>query len=389
MAKSQIRSVFSPCQHWLPIVLAGLLLAGLCLSQVPAGDANQTGLDRLAEVQDPNTGPAGESDSNTAPVMSETMDFQGQAPDDSNTVPAPSSGVSEGVARQNKLHEVWDKIRSLSLWQEPRTVAFFIAIGVAVVGIIAWFFLSKTLRTRRRMHRDLTQDSDIDDFLIIFNWTEKVLYFPSIIVSLLAAAAMYMNQAGLWSLEPMVVGRIWFPIVFLNFLIEEYNIRLRGIIATVVGIAFLLLWLYLASYLRGFLRLFTHITILINGTGFLLIGLIGFAAIVVSWIKGLFYYATITPNYMDLQEGPSESGEQISREDYNTRLDTSNFLERLLGFGKIEITFKHGSRHPLRYLVWGIGKKAQKLEKVRAKFVIDHKQGRRMMGSDSMSPDKV
>jgi hypothetical protein len=145
----------------------------------------------------------------------------------------------------------------------------------------------------------------------------------------------------------------------------------------------------LASYLRGFLRLFTHITILINGTGFLLIGLIGFAAIVVSWIKGLFYYATITPNYMDLQEGPSESGEQISREDYNTRLDTSNFLERLLGFGKIEITFKHGSRHPLRYLVWGIGKKAQKLEKVRAKFVIDHKQGRRMMGSDSMSPDKV
>jgi hypothetical protein len=74
---------------------------------------------------------------------------------------------------------------------------------------------------------------------------------------------------------------------------------------------------------------------------------------------------------MNLQEGPTETGEQIGREDYNTRVDTSDFLERLLGFGKIIITFKDQKRQPIALLVWRIDKKAQLLEKVRGKFAID------------------
>ena len=109
-----------------------------------------------------------------------------------------------------------------------------------------------------------------------------------------------------------------------------------------------------------------------NTAVYLLVGVIGLLAIFVSWLQGLFYYVTITPNYMNLQEGPTESGEQIGREDYNSRIDTSDFLERLMGFGRIVITFKERKRQPIVVLVWRIQKKAQMLERVRAKFAIDH-----------------
>jgi hypothetical protein len=74
---------------------------------------------------------------------------------------------------------------------------------------------------------------------------------------------------------------------------------------------------------------------------------------------------------MNMQEGLHESGEQIMRDDYNTRVDTSDFLERLLGFGKIIITFKDKNRQPLTVLVWRIQAQAQALEKTRGKLAID------------------
>ena len=115
-----------------------------------------------------------------------------------------------------------------------------------------------------------------------------------------------------------------------------------------------------------------RIALSMNAGVYLVGGLIGLFAILVSWLRGLFYYVTITPNYMNLQEGPTESGEQIGREDYNSRIDTSDFLERLMGFGRIVITFREDrKRDPIVVLVWQIQKKAQLLERVRGKLAID------------------
>jgi len=150
---------------------------------------------------------------------------------------------------------------------------------------------------------------------------------------------------------------------------------------TLMTLGFLLLWLHLLDWVLGFFRLFGRIAISVNSTLYLLVGIIGLLAIFISWLKGLFYYVTITPNYMNLQEGPTESGEQIGREDYNTRVDTSNFLERLMGFGRIIITFKERKRQPITVLVWRIQRKAQMLEKVRAKLAIDHLQQPRLEGN--------
>ena len=158
----------------------------------------------------------------------------------------------------------------------------------------------------------------------------------------------------------------------MNFLIEEYNVSIKLLLITLISFGFLLLWLHLLGKVMDFLGLFKKIAISMNPGVYLLVGIIGAATIFLSWLKGLFYYISITPNYMNLQDGPTESGEQIGREDYNTKIDTSDFLERLMGFGRIIITFKDRKREPITILVWRIQKKAELLERVRAKFAIDH-----------------
>ncbi|MEN6334752.1 MAG: hypothetical protein ABFE01_10860, partial [Phycisphaerales bacterium] len=123
-----------------------------------------------------------------------------------------------------------------------------------------------------------------------------------------------------------------------------------------------------------------------SGTGYLLIAIFGLLTIAISWLQGLFYYVAITPNFLNVQVGPAEAGEQIGREDYNTKVDTADFLERLLGFGRISITFKDKSRPPLTLLVWRIEKKAEMLERVRAKFAIDYPQQQRAGTSEVKLP---
>ena len=165
-----------------------------------------------------------------------------------------------------------------------------------------------------------------------------------------------------------------FAIFFVNFLIEEYDVSIKLLIIGIIGLGCVVLWLHLLGWVGGFFRLVRHLGFSISGTGYLLIALIGLLTVAVSWLRGLFYYVAITPNYLNLQVGPTEAGEQIGREDYNTKIDTSDFLERLLGFGRISITFKEKPRPPLTLLVWRVERKAEMLEKVRAKLALDHPQ---------------
>ena len=259
------------------------------------------------------------------------------------------------------------------MWTSNKMIALYIAIGVAGLVVAAWFVLRKTLRTRLRMEKAVRADPDINDWLIIFDWTPKILYVPAIVASLLASVLMFLRDAG-WifsAIKPEVVGGIWFAIVFVNLLVEEYNISVKVLLITIVSIGFLLLWLHLLGWVVDFIKLLRHLALSISGTGYLLFAVIGTLTIFISWLKGLFYYVTMTPNYMNIQQGPTESGGHIGREDYNTVVDTSDFLERLMGFGRIVIIFKDMKRQPLVLLVWRIQKKAQLLENVRGKFAID------------------
>ena len=251
-------------------------------------------------------------------------------------------------------------------WLSNQMVAVYIAAGFIVASVVGWLILRKTVRTRLKMQKTIHDDPDINDWLVIHNWSTKVLYVPTIVASFIAAALLQIP-----GINEAAVGGIWFAIFFLNFLIEEYNISVKIVIIALISIGFFLLWLHLLGWAMDFLRLFRKIAISMNSTVLLLAGILGLMTILISWLKGLFYYISITPNYMNLQDGPTESGEQIGREDYNTKIDTSDFLERLMGFGRIIITFKDKKREPISVLVWRIQKKAERLEGVRAKFSID------------------
>jgi hypothetical protein len=256
-------------------------------------------------------------------------------------------------------------------------IALYIALAVAIAGVGAWLLLRRTLRTRLQTEKALRLDPDMNDWLVIFGWTPKILYVPSMLAALLAAVLMFLQESG-WrvfaGIDPHVVGGIWFAIFFVNFLVEEYNITLKLLIITFSCAGFLLLWLHLLGWVTGFLGLFGHLAFSISGMGYLLIALIGALTIGVSWLRGLFYYVAITPNNLDTQSGPTEAGEQIGREDYSTKIDTRDFFERLLGFGRIIVIFKDGHRPPINLLVWRVDKKAQMLDKVRAKLTVDRPQ---------------
>ncbi len=262
-------------------------------------------------------------------------------------------------------------------WTSDGMIALYIAISVILAGVVGWLLMRKTLRTRLGMEKQLRLDPDMNDWLVIFGWTPKVLYVPTMVAALLAAILMFLHESG-WQvfagINPKLVGGVWFAIFFVNFLIEEYDVSIKLLIIGIIGLGCVVLWLHLLGWVGGFFRLFRHLGFSISGTGYLLIALIGLLTVAVSWLRGLFYYVAITPNYLNLQVGPTEAGEQIGREDYNTKIDTSDFLERLLGFGRISITFKEKPRPPLTLLVWRVERKAEMLEKVRAKFAVDHPQ---------------
>jgi hypothetical protein len=262
-------------------------------------------------------------------------------------------------------------------WASNGMIALYIAIGVIAAVVVAWLLVRKTFRTRLRMEKSLRLDPDMNDWMIVFGWTSKVLYVPTMGTAVLAALLMFLQESG-WrifaGIDPKLVGGVWFAIFFLNFLIEEYNINLRILIIAFTSAGFLLLWLHLLGWVTGFLGLFKHLAFSISATGYLLIALIGAMTIGVSWLRGLFYYVAITPNNLDIQTGPAEAGEQIGREDYSTKVDTGDFLERLLGFGRIGIIFKDKTRPAISLLVWRVERKAEMLEKVRAKLTVDHPQ---------------
>ena len=267
-----------------------------------------------------------------------------------------------------------------------KILVFWIPFALILIGAVVCFFLRKTLRTRLRVKAELKVDTDINEYLVIFNWSHKILYIPTVVAALLAALLMHLGGWFGWGEAfGRTVGGVWLAVFFLNFLIEEYEVNLKIILIVVLAVGALFLWLGYLRWLDDFFRFFKRLGIQIDPLGYLLIAGIFFLAVVISWIRGLFYYVAITPNYMNIQAGPTETGEHVGHEDYNTHVDTGDFLERLFGFGRISITFRDRTRTPIKLLIWPIGKRAGDLEKVRSKIALDRPHAVRVAPSASTS----
>jgi len=258
------------------------------------------------------------------------------------------------------------------MWSLSRIIVFAIPFLILGGGILTFLMLKKTIRTRVRVSNQIRDDPDINEWLVAFDWSRKVLYVPTIIASLLASLAVGLAEAGVLTEACVpVVGGIWFAVFAMNFLVDEYVVSIKVLLILILCIVAMFFWLHFMGWVQPFVRSFRHIGITVDWVGYLLIASLFSLAVLISYLRGLFYYVAITPNYMNIQTGPTETGEQISREEYSTRVDTGDFLERLFGFGRIIITFRDHRRQPKSLLVGRIGKQAQMLESIRGKLAMD------------------
>jgi hypothetical protein len=263
-------------------------------------------------------------------------------------------------------------------WGWDKWVVFLLPFALLAVGAITVLALRNTIRTRLRVARQLRDDPDINEWLVAFGWSRKVLYGPTIFLSAVAWLVMLLFERG-WlgsadSSLPVIVGGVWLAVFVLNFLIDEYEISVKLLLLVVLVVLALGLWLGYLHWLMPFLGGFRGIRASLSSTVYLILALLFLLAIAVSWVRGLFFYVAITPNYMNIQTGPTETGEQIARQEYSTRVDTGDFLERLLGFGRVVITFADHRRQPMVLLVGRIGRKAKLLESIQGKLAVDRRQ---------------
>jgi hypothetical protein len=258
------------------------------------------------------------------------------------------------------------------MWPLSKIIVFAIPFLILGGGILTFVLLKKTIRTRLRVGKQLRADPDINEWMVVFDWSRKILYVPTIVASLVASLAVGLVEANVLTEATVpVVGGIWFAILAVNFLVDEYTVSIKVLLILILCVVALFLWLNFLGWVDPFIRSFRHMGISIDWVGYLLIAGLFATAVLISYLRGLFYYVAITPNYMNIQTGPTESGEQVSREEYSTRVDTGDFLERLFGFGRIIITFRDHRRQPKSLLVSRIGRQAQMLESIRGKLAMD------------------
>jgi hypothetical protein len=261
-----------------------------------------------------------------------------------------------------------DRRGYMSDWTIAQTIIFAAPFALLLIAFGLLMLMRKTVRTRFQMLKQLEADPDITNWLVVFGWTAKIIYFPTVLLSIIFFVLSFFN-----AVNPGALGAIWLGVFLLNFIVEEYQAGIKEILLMILSFAGLVLWLSYLNWLEGFWNFLGSISAEMNGIAYLLIALIFLLAIGTSWVKGLFHYAAFTPNYVNLQRGPTESGEQIGREEFDTLVDTNDLLERLLGFGSIIIRFHDPRKETLRMLVWGIGSKSRSLENIRGAITVDRR----------------
>ncbi len=254
-------------------------------------------------------------------------------------------------------------------WPWQKTVVFLLPLVLVGLGVLLAVVFRNTVRTRLRVGKQLRDDPDINEWIVAFNWSRKIVYLPMVVASVVLGCLVL-----IWPGGKGLLGGIWLGVFFLNFLTDEYEMSIKLILILVLCLVVGFLWLSFLDWLGPFLRFFRNLTIEMDARAYFLIAGIFGMAIAISWLRGLFYYVAITPNYLNIQVGPTETGEQISREEYSTRIDTGDFLERIAGFGRIVITFADQRRQPMILLVGSIGKTARRLESIRGKLALDRNQ---------------
>jgi hypothetical protein len=253
-------------------------------------------------------------------------------------------------------------------WTMPKAIALYFGSGILSFGILAFVLLMRRATTRWEMEERLRLDGDINDWLVIFNWTKKILHVPTICCAFLAAFVVWLfPESG------KVVGAVWFCVWLLCHTIEDNDIGLSVAIAMFVAVLLFIVLAIFGGVLDDIAALARLISLTASPSLYIGFGLVYLISILISYIKGLFYYVAIEPNQMIVQFKIGEDGETFQRTQYDARVEATADIFEWFFFdtATIKIQFRDGKRSPMEYYVGRIRRKARYLSAVLGVTAID------------------
>ena len=274
----------------------------------------------------------------------------------------------------------WSAISTMKMspefsYDDPQAIALYFASGIAGFAILAFVALMRRATTRWEMEQRLDKDEDIHEWLVIFNWTKKILHVPTVVCAFLAAFVVWLysdseNSAAIGN----IVGATWFCVWLFCHIIEDNNIGLAVAVAIFVAVVLfvaLAVFGHVLDDIGRFIAKRIHITA--SPALYIGFGLVYLVSIAMSYIKGLFYYVTLEPNQMIVQFKIGEDGETFQRMQYDARVEATVDIFEWFFFNMatIKIQFRDGKRSPMEFYVGRIKKKAGWLSAVLGVTAID------------------
>ena len=249
---------------------------------------------------------------------------------------------------------------------EPIAVCF--ASGIVSFVIIAFVVLLNRAKTRWEMEERLFNEKG-EDYLVIFNWTKKILHLPTVIASFLAALIVWVSAPNggapseLAKTIPVIVGAAWFCVWLVCHTIEDYDFNLTTVIALFATILLVIVLVSFGNAWNEIGKILRKVSITASPVLYIGFGIAYSASIVLSYIKGVFYYVAIEPNQITIQHKIGEDAETFQKMHYDVRVETAVDIFEWFFYdtGTIEITFHGGKRPPIDCYVGGIRKKAPRL----------------------------
>lgn len=267
----------------------------------------------------------------------------------------------------------WNVITTMKMspdfsYDNPRAVALYFASGIVGFAILAFVALMRRATTRWEMEQRLHNDKDIHDWLVIFNWTKKILHIPTVVCAFLAAFIVWLYPE--WS---KTAGAAWFCVWLFCHIIEDNNIGLAVAVAIFVGVVLFAALAIFGGVLHDIVEIAKLISITASPALYIGFGLAYLASIAMSYIKGLFYYVALEPNQMIVQFKIGEDGETFQRMQYDARVEATVDIFEWFFFNTatIKIQFRDGKRSPMEFYVGRIKKKAGWLSAVLGVTAID------------------
>ncbi|MFC1633669.1 hypothetical protein ACFL5Z_02410 [Planctomycetota bacterium] len=300
-------------------------------------------------------------------------------------------------------------------WNCPQALALYFAVGISASGIIVFIILMQRATTRWEMEVRLAKEHE--SWLVIFDWTHKILHGPTIICSFLAAFILCFSEGGLrikdandvnqdttvvasgisqsetapavdvsqsatapaptsevlqdakvskkeeasYTTLALVVGAIWFCVWLFCHTIEDYDFSFAVSLAMIFIVLLSVVLIVFGGAHYRIVECAKGIRIAASPTFYLAVGIAYSISIIVSYIRGLFYYVAITPNQMIIQSKIGEDGETIQRRRYDARVEAATDVIEWLVYnvGSLKIWFHDGRMAPMSFYVSGIRKKSQ------------------------------